>query len=45
MNLGIALPILENINVEDQLKIAIKAEELDFKSVWAKLSCTTSQTP
>tara|TARA_B100000686_G_scaffold351535_1_gene450624 strand:+ start:696 stop:1574 length:879 start_codon:yes stop_codon:yes gene_type:complete len=35
MNLGIALPILENINVEDQLKIAIKAEELDFKSVWA----------
>tara|TARA_B100000029_G_scaffold515749_1_gene624391 strand:- start:21455 stop:22333 length:879 start_codon:yes stop_codon:yes gene_type:complete len=35
MNLGIALPILENINVEDQLKIAIKAEELGFKSVWA----------
>ncbi|MEC9381842.1 MAG: TIGR03619 family F420-dependent LLM class oxidoreductase [Thermodesulfobacteriota bacterium] len=35
MNLGIALPILENINVEDQLKIANKAEELGFKSVWA----------
>lgn len=35
MDLGIALPILANIKVEDQLSIAIKAEELGFKSVWA----------
>ncbi|HIC77151.1 MAG TPA: LLM class flavin-dependent oxidoreductase [Candidatus Dadabacteria bacterium] len=35
MDLGIALPILANINLEDQLEIAIKAEELGFKSVWA----------
>ena len=35
MNLGIALPILANIDVKDQLKIAIRAEELGFKSVWA----------
>ena len=35
MNLGIALPILENINVDDQLKLAILAEELGYKSVWA----------
>ena len=35
MNLGIALPILENINVDDQLKLAILAEELGYRSVWA----------
>ena len=35
MDLGIALPILANIDVKDQLQIAIKAEELGFKSVWA----------
>ena len=35
MNLGIALPILANIEVTDQLQIAMKAEELGFKSVWA----------
>ena len=35
MDLGIALPILANIDVKDQLKIAIRAEELGFKSVWA----------
>ena len=35
MDLGIALPILANIDVKDQLNIAIKAEELGFKSVWA----------
>ena len=35
MNLGVALPILENINVDDQLKLAILAEELGYKSVWA----------
>ena len=35
MNLGIALPILANIEVKDQLGLAIKAEELGFKSVWA----------
>lgn len=35
MDLGIALPILANIDVKDQLKIAIKAEELGFKSIWA----------
>ena len=35
MNLGIALPILANIEVKDQLQIAIKAEQLGFKSIWA----------
>ena len=35
MNLGIALPILKNIDIEDQLEIAIRAEELGFGSVWA----------
>lgn len=35
MNLGIALPILANIEVKDQLQIAVKAENLGFKSVWA----------
>ena len=35
MDLGIALPILANIDVKDQLQIAVKAEELGFKSVWA----------
>lgn len=35
MDLGIALPILANIDIKDQLQIAIKAEELGFKSVWA----------
>jgi hypothetical protein len=33
MNLGIALPILQNIDIENQLEIAIKAEELGFGSV------------
>ena len=35
MNLGIALPIIANIDIDNQLKIAIKAEQLGFKSVWA----------
>ena len=35
MDLGIALPIIANIDIDNQLKIAIKAEELGFKSVWA----------
>jgi|TARA_B100000131_G_scaffold76427_1_gene72966 probable F420-dependent oxidoreductase len=35
MDLGIALPIIANINIDDQLKIAIKAEQLGFNSVWA----------
>ena len=35
MDLGLALPIIANIEVKDQLKIAIKAEELGFSSVWA----------
>ena len=35
MDLGIALPILANIEVKDQLQIAIKAEQLGFKSIWA----------
>lgn len=35
MDLGIALPIIANIDIDNQLKIAIKAEQLGFKSVWA----------
>ena len=35
MDLGLALPIIANIEVKDQLKIAMKAEELGFSSVWA----------
>ena len=35
MDLGIALPIIANIDIDNQLKIAIKAEHLGFKSVWA----------
>ncbi len=35
MDLGIALPIIANINIDDQLKIAIRAEQLGFNSVWA----------
>ena len=35
MDLGIALPIIANIDIDNQLKIAIKAEQLGFKSVCA----------
>ena len=35
MDLGIALPIIANIDIDNQLKIAIKAEQLCFKSVCA----------
>ena len=35
MELGLALPIIANISIKDQLRIAIKAEELGFASIWA----------